>query len=67
MTESLSPDEIARALIAPVTAGRVRGIARIWLRPDATKAREDLESLASWLDNYHKALGAALADADSTT
>jgi hypothetical protein len=52
-------------ILPPLTAGRVRGIARIWLRPDAHQARADLEQLAVWLDGYHKALGVALAVADS--
>ena len=40
-------------IIPPVTAGRVRGIALVWLKPQAKKAEADLLALASWLDLYH--------------
>lgn len=39
MTE---PNDItADDIIPPITAGRVRGIARVWLKPQAMKAEAD--------------------------
>ena len=51
-------------ILPPITAGRVRGIARIWLRADAMRARADMEALAQWLDSYQQFLKSALQDAE---
>jgi len=58
----IAAEALARRLVAPVTAGRIRGIARQWVRADApANVTHTLELLAAWLDDYHAALGETLA------
>ena len=58
-------DITADDIIPPVSAGRVRGIARVWLKPQAMKAEADLLALASWLDRYHAMMREVLKDSDA--
>jgi hypothetical protein len=42
-------------IFIPVKGGRLRGIARQWVRDDApANVRESLERLAVWMDEYEK-------------
>ena len=63
MTEPI--DITADDIVPPVSAGRVRGIAMVWLRPDALKARADLEALAAWLDRYSAMMRELLKESDA--
>jgi hypothetical protein len=49
-----------------LSSGRLRGIARIWVRSDApATVRTALESHATWLETYREAWGASPVDAEA--
>ena len=58
-------DITADDIIPPVSAGRVRGIARLWLKPNAMNAEADLLALAAWLDRYSAMMRELLKESDA--
>lgn len=55
------PYDEAYALLPDLSAGRVRGIARHWIRQDAPqRVRDELESHATWLDHYRDSFAAII-------
>ena len=58
-------DITADDIIPPVSAGRVRGIARLWLKPNAMNAEADLLALADWLDRYSAMMRELLKESDA--
>ena len=58
-------DITADDIIPPVSAGRVRGIALVWLKPQSMKAEADLLALAAWLDRYSAMMRELLKESDA--